>query len=217
MTILLNEDYIFWTQRVLGDMFDFAVNTLGYELEKFHKMFIASGMSFQYENNNPAYVYGKTGCEVAREVISDCGLEPPEVEDVMYLDKSEEYWVGWALGAYQCISGKKYAQIEEAVPIVELYAMYDVFHEEDIIDFIEVMNEKMKDRNNQSQLKRLRSYAGLTQKMLSMQSGVELRQIQLLEQNQRDINKSQFRTVELLARTIGCDISVLAEHRGTTP
>ncbi|MFR7899190.1 MAG: hypothetical protein ACLU6Y_04635 [Ruminococcus sp.] len=43
------------------------------------------------------YVAGKTGCELVKEVIEIRGLLIPELEDEMYLDKSPEYWCGWAL------------------------------------------------------------------------------------------------------------------------
>ena len=53
-------------------------------------------------------------------------------------------------------------------------------------------------------LKRLRKLAGLSQRELSNLSGVSLRQIQLFEQRQRDINHTKAIDVVKFARVLGC-------------
>ena len=50
---------------------------------------------------HPRYVAGMNGCEFARVILDDVGAAYPEAEDEMYLDKSPEYWAGWALAYYQ--------------------------------------------------------------------------------------------------------------------
>ena len=60
-------------------------------------------------------------------------------------------------------------------------------------------------------LKRLREYANLSQRELAETSGVPLRQIQLFEQGQRDINKSQVHTLLLLSKALSCDIETLID------
>ena len=60
-------------------------------------------------------------------------------------------------------------------------------------------------------LKRLRTYAGLSQSALSKRSGVPLRQIQLFEQGQRDIKKTQGHTLYGLSRVLGCSMETLLE------
>ena len=100
-TFAYDEEYVTLAQRVMGDMLDYAVNTLNYELQNFYRMFLISGIARQFEIGNPAYVAGRNGCEVAKEVIVLSGLDMPEAEDLMYLDKSMEYWTGCALAYYQ--------------------------------------------------------------------------------------------------------------------
>lgn len=211
MTYSYNDLYLPLAQRVLGDMYDFAVNYLAYELREFHQMFIGSGMARQFEMGNPAYVAGKNGCEIAKEVLADCGLDVPEVPDIMRVDKSQEYWIGWALAYYQGNSGHDFAEIERLVPIDEMYRMYPVYHEMDITLFVEMMDERMNPARNESRLKRLRTYANLSQKALSARSGVPLRQIQLFEQGQRDINKTQGDTLHRLAQCLGCEMRDLLQ------
>ncbi len=207
-----DEMYLPLAQRVMGDMYDFAVNTVGMTLPAFHEMFIMSGMSRQIEIGNPTYVAGKNGCEVAREVIQTCSDIPVDTEDVMYVDKSREYWIGWALAYYQWISGRSFNAIDECVGIDKLYGMYDTLHEADISLFVEIMDEKFKNDRKESMLKRLRVYAGLSQRTLSENSGVPIRQIQLFEQGQRDINKTQGTTLYQLSTALGCSMEMLLQR-----
>lgn len=199
-----DEEYLPLAQRVLGDMLDYAVNTLDYELRQFYTMFLVSGVARQFESGNPAYVAGKNGCEVAKEVLVCSGIARPDTEDLMYLDKSPEYWTGWALAYYQWYSGETYRRIHTAVPVEEVCAMYCPLHESDIQKFVMIMEERMDAAREQSQLKRLRAYAELSQRQLAEASGVPLRQIQLFEQGERDINKTQANTLVQLARALYC-------------
>ncbi len=206
-----DEMYLPLAQRVMGDMYDFAVNTVGMELSAYHEMFIMSGMSHQIEIGNPAYVAGKNGCELAREVIQTCSDIEVGTEDIMNIDKSREYWIGWALAYYQWISGKSYKLIDQCVKIDKLYGMYDTLHEADVSLFVEIMDEKLSAFRKESMLKRLRKYAGLSQRALAENSGVPLRQIQLFEQGQRDINKTQGATLYQLSTALGCDMETLMQ------
>ena len=53
-TFAYDEEYVTLAQRVMGDMLDYAVNTLNYELQNFYRMFLISGIARQFENGNPA-------------------------------------------------------------------------------------------------------------------------------------------------------------------
>ena len=198
-----DEEYVTLAQRVMGDMLDYAVNTLNYELQNFYRMFLISGIARQFEIGNPAYVAGRNGCEVAKEVIGLSGLDMPEAEDLMYLDKSPEYWTGWALAYYQWKSGQSFRQIDHAVSIDTVCAMYDPLHEADIEKFVYIMNEKL-EQQDVSRLRRLRTYAKLSQRQLAEAADVPVRQIQLFEQGERDINKTQGMTLLKLSRVLKC-------------
>ena len=202
-TFAYDEEYVTLAQRVMGDMLDYAVNTLNYELQNFYRMFLISGIARQFEIGNPAYVAGRNGCEVAKEVIVLSGLDMPEDEDLMYLDKSPEYWTGWALAYYQWKSGQSFRQIDHAVSIDTVCAMYDPLHEADIEKFVYIMNENLK-QQDVSRLRRLRTYAKLSQRQLAEAADVPVRKIQLFEQGERDINKTQGMTLLKLSRVLKC-------------
>ena len=203
MNCAYDEDYVRLAQRIMGDMLDYAVNTLEYELGFFYQMFLVSGIARQFEIGNPTYVAGKNGCEVAKEVISLSGLKEPEEEDLMYLDKSPEYWTGWALAYYQWKTGRSFREIDHVVRVDKICGMYGTFHEADIEKFVLVIEEKIKEQET-SRLRRLRSYAKLSQRQLAEKADVPIRQIQLFEQGERDINKTQGMTLVKLSRVLKC-------------
>ena len=74
--------------------------------DKYFKVLLVSPISTQFENGNPTYVVGKTGCEIVKEVIRGSGFKEPETEEIMYLDKSPEYWSGYVLAYYQWYTAK---------------------------------------------------------------------------------------------------------------
>ncbi|MBP5275800.1 MAG: helix-turn-helix transcriptional regulator, partial [Lachnospiraceae bacterium] len=120
-----------------------------------------------------------------------------------------EYWTGWSLAYYQWISDYRYEDIDRCVPIETIRGMYPTLHEADVTIFVDMMDESMREHREESRLKRLRTYAGLSQRALSDASGVPLRQIQLFEQGQRDITKTQGQTLYQLSRALGCSMEDL--------
>ena len=66
-----DEVYLTQAQRILGDMMDFAVNSCDMDPDEYFRLFLASPISTQFENGNPAYVSGKTGCEIVKETAQD--------------------------------------------------------------------------------------------------------------------------------------------------
>ena len=79
MSCSYDESYLPLSQRILGDMYDYAVNTLSFGIKQYHRLFIVSGIARQFEIGNPTYVAGMNGCEVAREVISSCTDRTPAI------------------------------------------------------------------------------------------------------------------------------------------
>ena len=197
-------DYLTSAQRIMGDMLDFAVNSSDIEIDSFFEMFIVSDVSTQFQNGNPTYIAGRTGCELVKEVIEDVALKQIDIEDEMYLDKSPEYWAGWALAFYQWYTCRPFSRIHRAVSLVKILEMYDVYHEMDIMQFVNTINEMWDDYYKDTNLKRIRTAAGLSQNELAELSGVSIRQIQLFEQRQRDINHTKAIDVVKLSRVLGC-------------
>lgn len=206
------EDYLELAQKNLGNMLDYAVNSLQYDLKRFYDMFLVSGLSKQFENGNPKYIAGMTGCELAKEVLCEIGQDISNVEDEMYLDKSPEYWTGWALAFYQWYSALRFGKIQKAVPVTEVLGMYPTMHEADLMKFVSVMDEKVRDYYIETNLKRIRKLAGYSQSELAQEAGVSIRQIQMLEQRKRDMNKVQLMTAVRLSKALRCSVEDLVEY-----
>lgn len=206
-----DEDYLMPAQRILGDAVDYAVYACEMEADRFFDMFLASGIAEQFGKGNPAYVAGVTGCELVKKVILASGMKTPDIPDEMYLDKSPEYWAGWALAYYQWHTAKTFSGIHQAVSVQEILTLYPALHEADIMKFVEVMDGKMRQFYVETNLKRMRKLAGMSQSGLARRSGVSLRQIQLFEQRQRDINKAQAISLYKLGRALGCNSEDLLE------
>lgn len=206
------EDYVDGAQRVLGDAVDFAVLSLGLEPDTFGKAFAVSDASKQFERGNPGYVAGMNGCELARKVLEQTNIRYTDAEDAMFIDKSPEYWTGWALAFYQWYSCYSFFDILNAVSLGKLVAMYPTYHEMDIMQFVDRMDEIMNGTYPQTRLRIQRENCGLSQSELANASGVPLRQIQLFEQRQRDINKTSAVTLLCLSKALYCKMEDLMEH-----
>jgi len=204
-----DELYIELAQRNLGDAFDFALVTLGLDIRLFNNIFSSSWVTKQFSQGNPKFVAGMNGCELARYILDESGLEYTDTEDAMYLDKSPEYWAGWTLAFYQWESGKSFGDILSNVPLSELLNMYEIYHQMDISKSVEYLDSRTK--TMYSRLRRYRTLLGLSQSALSKSSGVALRQIQLFEQGERDINKTSAVTLFQLSKALGCRMNDLLE------
>lgn len=134
------EDYLWGAQRILGDMFDFGVNTCNLDIDFIMDKFVESGVADNFAIGNPKYVAGMTGCEVLRTVLEKTGEKDPIEVDIMYADKSPEYWAGWSIAFYQWYRNYKFQDIKAAVPMSKVVKMY-IFHEADIMKFVEIMDK----------------------------------------------------------------------------
>ena len=171
------EDYVAGAQRILGDAVDFAVMTLGMEPDAFGKAFAVSDVSKQFGSGNPRYVAGMNGCELARKVLTETHTAFTDAPDAMFIDKGPEFWAGWALAFYQWYSNGSFFEILAAVSLEKLIAMYPIYHEMDIMQFVDRMAKEMQTAYPQTKLRMRRETCGLSQSELSSDSGVSLRQI----------------------------------------
>ena len=152
-----------------------------------------------------------SGVELARNVINKIysGKELPEPR--CSNDKSPEYWAGWALAYYQWETAMSFLDILECVPLDDIIRMYSPYHEMDIRQFCDRMNELYRAANPETKLKQLRQRAGMSQSELAEQSGVPVRTIQQYEQRQKSINKAQAEYLMMLANALHCKAEDLIE------
>lgn len=211
MTHAYQEIYLSKAQATLGDAFDYAVNTCGIPGSDFAKMYVASSISKRMENGEPACLAGKSGIEIAREVILETTGKEIQIAQQDTFSRSKEYWSGWAVAYYQWYSGRKFSDIFKVITFEDLQKMYYTLHEADISKFVDIVDARMKEFFPDTNLKRIRVSYGCTQAELAERSGVSLRSIQMYEQRNKDINKASTETVYRLAKVLGCSIEDLIE------
>ena len=205
------EIYLNKAQDALGDAFDYAINSCDIPGSDFVKLFTASSVSKRMENGEPSLLAGKSGMEIAAEVLLETGGKIPDAELQNSIGRSREYWIGWAVAYYQWYSSRSYSDIFRVLPFEDLQRMYYTLHEADISKFAEIADEKMRDYFKDTNLKRIRTAYGCSQAELSSISGVTLRSIQMYEQRRKDINKARVETLYRIAKALGCTIEDLME------
>ena len=80
MTHAYQEIYLSNAQAALGDAFDYAIRVCGVPGENFIKLFTVSSVSKHMENGEPAYLAGKSGIELAVQILAETTgtTNPPE-------------------------------------------------------------------------------------------------------------------------------------------
>ena len=205
------EIYLSNAQSMLGDAFDYGINACHIPGSSFVKLFVASTVSKRLENGEPSYLSGKSGIEVAMEILAETTGKTPDAAPQEHFGRSREYWIGWAVAYYQWFSGRSYSEIFKVVTFEELQKLYDPLHEADITKFADILDARMREFFTDTNLKRIRTAYGCTQAELAKRSGVSLRSIQMYEQRNKDINKASAETLLRLSRVLGCTMEDLME------
>ena len=203
--------YLEKARVVLARMLDFAVYDLKYGLDQFFQLFIDSGVAKRFETGDFTVLVGKSGVEVAYEVLDEMNIHMEYIRPKYSMDRSEEYWTGWALAYYQWETSLSFKEIVSCIPIAYVKALYSPYHEMDIRHFVDRMNQLYLAAKPDTNLKRKRKQAGFSQKELAELSGVPMRTIQQYEQRQKNINKAQVEYLLRLSKTLCCEVESLIE------
>ena len=203
--------YLEKARTAMGRMLDFAVYDLKYDIEEFFALFLGSGVAARFEQGDFTLLVGKSGVELAYEVLEQSGIKYERVKPNYTIDRSEEFWTGWALAYYQWKTSLNFAEIVQYIPIKEILALYSPYHEMDIRQFVDKMNELYKAAKPETSLKLFRQRAGLSQRELADDSGIPIRTLQQYEQRQKNINKAQAEYLVMISRVLGCEVLDLLE------
>ena len=203
--------YLDKARTALGRMLDFAVYDLKYDISEFFDLFIKSGIAKRFENGDFTVIVGMSGVELAYEVLEQSGMEIERIKPNYTASRSKEFWTGWALAYYQWETSMRFSKIVRYVPIKDMVALYQPYHEMDIRQFVDKMNEMYKTAKPETNLKLLRKKAGLSQRELADLSGIPVRTIQQYEQRQKNINKAQAEYLVILAKALYCEAEDLME------
>lgn len=212
MTHAYSELYLNNAKDRLSSYFDYTINDCKMSPEWAASLFVTTGYAEQFERGNPAYVAGMSGYELAQAVILRTYGNKELPEPTRSEDRSAEYWAGWALASYQWCYARKFRDIFRRIPMTDIINMYPVYHEMDILHFVNEMESRFRAAEGESNLKLIRESRGLSQTELAEQAGVNLRNIQMYEQRKNDIDKAQARILYKLSRVLGCDVEDLLQN-----
>lgn len=203
-----DKNYLAKAQNNMASMLDFAVYDLNEDLTSFYKKFLQSRVSRQFERGESAVIAGKSGVELALEVL---GNEKLASKYRPVANRTPEFWCGWALAYFQWFTNLSFLEINTFVPVAEVLAFYSPYHEMDISKFCDKMIELYNNRKVCANLKKFRLVAGFSQSELAEISGVPVRTIQQYEQSQKNINVAKAETVVKLAKSLNTTVENLLE------
>ena len=155
--------YLESSRKSLARMCDFVVYDLKYDLEDFFDMFIASSYAKRFEHGESTIVAGQSGVELAYDILDENGKSSLRVEPQYTVNRSKEYWLGWALAYYQWYTSLSFAEIIKYVPIKKILKLYSPYHEMDIRHFVDQMNELYVGAKKETNLKIRRKRLGISQ------------------------------------------------------
>lgn len=203
--------YLEKARTVLGRMMDYAVYDLQFDLAEFFDLFVTTGIAERFGQGDFSVIAGMSGVELACYVLEQSGISGERIRPNYTTDRSEEYWCGWAMAYYQWETALEFEEIVRYVPIKTILSLYSPYHEMDIRQFCDRMNELYRFAKPETNLKCLRQKTGFSQRQLSEVSGVPLRTIQQYEQRQKSINKAQAEYLVKLAKALCCRAEDLIE------
>lgn len=198
--------YLYGAKKRLAHCFDYSINDQKIEGNYFYSVFVDSKYTKLFENGNPSVIAGLSGTELAMNILSDEMNIITFNEPVFKEYRTKEYWLGYYLAEYQWQNGISFKEIKESVSYDDLIGMYEVYHEMDIEQFINTLDEKIISINNESKLQKIRKNAGLSQSELSKLAGVNIRSIQSYEQNTNSIQKAEYVTLKNISKALGCSV-----------
>ena len=206
-----DKNYLEKAQVTLGTMLDYAVNDAKFNLTEFYKLFLSSNISIQFENGNCSVLVGKSGVELVYDIFFNLNKLDSLPSPIYKSYKTKEYWTGWALAYYQWYTSLPFSYINEKIPIQDIRKLYNPYHEMDIMQFVDKMNDLYKENTTESNLKRIRKEMGLTQKELSAKTNIPLKTIQHYEQRLRNINKAEAQYLIAISKILCCRVEDLLE------
>lgn len=215
MTHAYNLLYLEDVMNNLGTMFDCAVRAANCDLTLFYEMFLSSGVASQIEAGNPRYLSGLSGMELMQLVLDKTLDKTVHVLSYAPLNRTPEYWAGWALAYYQWYRARSFSFLKSnGLNISTLLSLYPTLHETDLSKFVQTADTLIEQglQHRKNPLKAIRKQSRLTQKKLADLSGVSLRMIQAYEQGDQDITKAEVRSVLALSRVLGCRPEVIIQH-----
>lgn len=103
-----------------------------------------TGYAKRFENGDYQVLVGMSGVELARHVVEEATGQTEFCKPKYTMNRSEEYWMGWALAYYQWKSKFSFEYILDKICASDILKLYMLYHEMDIREFCDKMSEIIK-------------------------------------------------------------------------
>lgn len=194
-----DESYLPHAMNLMSSMLECAVDYFHQDADRFFHLFLLSPLCGQFESGDPALLQDHTGLELCCMVLGK--LDPPS-----YVPSIEEHtplsWAARSLTYCQWYMNRTFCEIVLCAPLSDILSWYSDLHDKSTEEFIHDVAARLRKRPTNLELFRRRE--GLSQRQLSVRTGVSLRSIQLYEQRQNDLYKAQYNTLSALAKIFHC-------------
>lgn len=205
MTHAYDEMYVEGAMIRIGDMLEYACLDLGYDPDAFFKMFLASGYARRFEIGDVSIVAGKSGPELAYEVLTAIDHVRELPAPTWREERSDLYWSGWVMAYFQWEKNVSFSYIWNSISIRMLQKMYPTMHEADINKAIDVMTALLK-KTEKTPVKTLRLVRGMTQQELAKRANMTVSQLQRIEYGERKVENLSLKTAIALATALGVSV-----------
>lgn len=102
---------------------------------------MASGIADRFGRGDFTVIVGQSGVELAYDVLEQSGISRKRVKPNYPVDRSVEYWTGLGPGLLSRGDRTFLCEINAYIPIRQVSAFYHPYHEMDIRQFCDRMNE----------------------------------------------------------------------------
>lgn len=194
-----SENYLLLAQNQLAVFFDYSVNYLNRSLESIYEKFLKSSISDRFMNGDPTIIAGRSGVELAHDVLR---IPFEEKKEYLSVSKSEEYWLGYYLAYFQWFTNIDLNLLNKYISINEILELYNPYHEMDVTSFVDRMIEIFNERKQKTNLEIRRRELNMSRSDLANISGVSIRLIEHYEQRVADINKASSEYVIAIANAL---------------
>lgn len=150
-----NEVYLAIAQKNLASMLEYMTKDLRYDLEEAWNLFAESRIAARFGQGEAAIISGRSGVELAWMVLEESQKVVSYIEPSYAYDRSPEYWTGWAIAYYQWLTGLSFTNIEKVIPITHVHELYNPFHEMDVRQFADKMNQMYCELSSETRPKKL--------------------------------------------------------------
>lgn len=184
----------------MGEMIEYVSEACHEDVNDFFRMMALTGLLDRWERWDPTLYYGMSGTEIARSVFRKVGMP---IQDYPYavvrMVSGVSDWAGRLLNYISFTRNVSTYDIIDRVDFEEVSDYYPRFYMSSIKEAAEALEKAYFDSEEGSMLSRLRKERGLSQKELSILSGVNLRTLQQYEIRAKDLKKASSEKVINLA------------------